>query len=325
VGQDKALTGYLASARIRNFTPKTIQRKRNEIARFRWWLLDEGRISSLASIDDGTARDYRQHLANQPVGKMTWAPQLHTTKHFFAWAHREDLVLLDPFEKIDIPRREKTMPPYLTQEEVKTILAATPAEEMLLDRAILEVLYSSALRISELAALNLNDIDLTEGVIFIRQGKGRKDRVVPVGRIASTLTRRYIAEVRIAAPSQRDALFVSDIGQRFTIDHLRKRVLLPALKRADIQKHVTMHVFRHSCAIHLLENGADVRYVQVLLGHAKLTTTQKYTNVVPIELKKVHSRSHPAEHQTMPGAITPTRIAPTKWDTLRGRHQGDAE
>jgi integrase/recombinase XerD len=144
---------------------------------------------------------------------------------------------------------------------------------------------------------------------------------VPLGRIAATLARRYIAEVRIAAPSQRDALFVNDDGRRFTIDHLRKRVLLPALGRTEIQKHVTMHVLRHSCAIHLLENGANVRYVQALLGHAKLETTQKYTNVVPLELKKAHAASHPSEHQTTPASVTPKRVARSRWD--RGRFEGE--
>lgn len=322
MGQDGAITRYLDSARVRRFTPKTIQRKRNEIARFRSWLIDEGLVSSLTAITDETAREYRRHLANQPIGRMSWASQLHTIKHFFAFASRNDLVLLDPFEHVEVPRRPKTLPPYLTQAEVRAILDATPAETMLIDRAILEVLYSSALRIGELARLDLRDVDLASGIIFVHCGKGRKDRVVPLGRIAATLTRRYIAEVRIAAPTQRDALFVSDIGRRFTIDQLRKRVLLPALRRAEIQKHVTMHVLRHSCAIHLLENGAGVRYVQALLGHAKLETTQKYTNVVPVELKKVHAASHPSEHQTTPATTTPKRVAPSKWDTRRHEREG---
>ncbi|HEV2718498.1 MAG TPA: tyrosine-type recombinase/integrase [Thermoanaerobaculia bacterium] len=325
MGQDGAIARYLGSARIRRFTRSTIERKRNEIARFRWWLIDEELVISLAAITDEIAREYRRHLADQAVSATTWAPQLYTLKHFFAWLHRNDEVLLDPFERVEIPRRAKTLPPYLTQSEVKAILDATPADAMLLDRAILEVLYSSALRIGELAQLNVSDVDLAEGIVFIRQGKGRKDRVVPLGRIAATLTRRYIGQLRIAAPSQRDALFVSDSGRRFTSDQLRKHVIVPALQRAGIDKHVTPHVLRHSCAIHLLENGADVRYVQALLGHAKLETTQKYTNVVPVELKKVHAASHPSEHQTMPAKTTPTRVAPSKWDALRRRRRQTAE
>lgn len=146
MGQGGAIAGYL------------------EIARFRWWLDDEGMPSSLAAITEETARAYRRHLANQPIGRMTWAPLLYTIKHFFAWACRHDLLLIDPFAGVEVPRREATLPPYLTQAEVKAILDATPAEEMLRDRAILELLYSSALRVRELVQLDLTDIDLAGGV-----------------------------------------------------------------------------------------------------------------------------------------------------------------
>lgn len=321
MGQDAAIARYLDSARIRNFTTQTIRRKQREIARFRWWLDDEGMSSSLAAITEQTAREYRRFLVNQPIGRMTWAPMLYTVKHFFAWACNHDLVLIDPFARVEVPRREKTLPPYLTQSEVKAILDATPAEEMLRDRAILELLYSSALRARELVQLDLTDIDLAGGVLLVRRGKGRKDRVVPIGRIAATLTRRYVGQQRVAAPSQKRALFVTHDGRRMNDTHVRRYVLAPALNRAGIEKHVTLHVLRHSCAIHLLENGAGVRYVQALLGHAKLSTTQKYLNVIPVELKRAHTASHPSEHQRLPAAVTPMRVTRSKWDRLRKREE----
>ena len=321
MGQDKAIARYLDSARVRNCTANTIRRKAREIARFRWWLDDEGVVSSLAAVTEQTARDYRRFLASQPIGAMTWAPTLSTVKQFFAWACNHDLLLIDPFARVDVPRREKTLPPYLTQTEVKAILDATPAEEMLRDRAILELLYSSALRVRELVQLDLTDIDPAGGVLLVRQGKGRKDRIVPIGRIAATLTSRYIGQQRVAAPSQKRVLFVNDDGRRMSDGYVRRHVLAPALTRAAIEKHVTLHVLRHSCAIHLLENGASVRHVQALLGHAKLSTTQKYLNVIPLELKRAHAKSHPSEHQQLPAPVTPMRVAPTRWNKQRKREE----
>jgi integrase/recombinase XerD len=122
---------------------------------------------------------------------------------------------------------------------------------------------------------------------------------------------------RVAAPSDVRALFVDDMGNRVTADAIARYILAPAVRGAGIIKHVTPHVLRRSCAIHLLENGAGVREVQQLLGHAKISTTQRYTNVIPIELKKVHAASHPSEHQRTPAAVTPIRSRGSKWDALR--------
>lgn len=122
---------------------------------------------------------------------------------------------------------------------------------------------------------------------------------------------------RVAAPSDAGALFVDDLGNRVTVDGVARYILAPAVRGAGIVKHVTPHVLRHSCAIHLLENGAGVREVQQMLGHAKISTTQRYTNVIPIELKKVHAASHPSEHQRTSASVTPMRSRGSKWDTLR--------
>jgi site-specific recombinase XerD len=128
---------------------------------------------------------------------------------------------------------------------------------------------------------------------------------------------RYVQTRRVAAPCDARALFVDDLGNRVTADAIARYILTPAIRGAGIQKHVTPHVLRHSCAIHLLENGAGVREVQQLLGHAKISTTQRYTNVIPIELKKVHAASHPSEHQRTPASVTPMRSRGSKWDAVR--------
>lgn len=205
---------------------------------------------------------------------------------FFRWATREGIVILDPFEHVRPAPQTKTLPPYLTQAEVRAMLEVCDPELQLRDRAVLEVLYSSALRVGELLRLDLTDIDFGGRTIVVREGKRKKDRVVPIGRLAAKLTRRYVQTKRVAAPCDARALFVDDMGNRLTTYGVATHILAPAIRGAGIQKHVTPHVLRHSCAIHLLENGAGVREVQQLLGHAKISTTQKYLNVIPVELKK---------------------------------------
>jgi integrase/recombinase XerD len=226
-------------------------------------------------------------------------------------------VLLDPFEHVRAAPMQKTLPPYLTQAEVKSMLGVCDAETQLRDRAVLEMMYSSALRLSELIRLDLTDIDFGGRTITIRESKGRKDRIVPIGRIATKLTQRYVQTKRVAAPCDARALFVDDLGNRITEYDLRSYILAPAIRGAGITKRVTPHVLRHSCAIHLLENGAGVREVQMLLGHSKITTTQKYLNVIPIELKKAHAAAHPSERRPAPKAENPTWRRGSKWDALK--------
>lgn len=242
--------------------------------------------------------------------------RLADVKIFFGYLARHDRLLADPFERIDVPNPRRALPAYLTQAEVRALLLATPTQDPvdLRNRAVLETLYSSGLRVSELVRLDLTDVDLSRGLVLVRLGKGKKDRVVPLGRIAATLVSRYVATARVPAPSQARALFLNDLGQRLTDNAIRSGILAPALLRAKIAKRVTPHVLRHSCAVHLLENGASVRHVQALLGHAKLHTTQRYLLIVPAKLKTVHRASHPAERRPRP---EPTK--PTMW--VRGRRK----
>jgi site-specific recombinase XerD len=175
------------------------------ILRFRAWLYIEGRASSLLAIDEQTARDYRRWLASH-LSPTSWNPVLAGVAQFFRWAARHQLVLLDPFEHVRPTPMQKTLPPYLTQAEVKAILEVCDPESQLRDRAVLEVLYSSALRIGELVRLDLADIDFGGRTLLIRQGKGKKDRVVPIDRVAAKLTQRYVQTRRVAAPCDARAL-----------------------------------------------------------------------------------------------------------------------
>jgi site-specific recombinase XerD len=315
-GSERATHRFLDAERARHRAESTIRAKHRLIVRFRAWLYVEGRASSLASIDEQTARDYRRWLSSH-FSPTSWNPILAAPSQFFRWAARESIVLLDPFERVRPSPQTKTLPPYLTQAEVRSILEVCDPETQLRDRAVLEVLYSSALRIGELLRLDLTDIDFGGRTIVVRQGKGKKDRIVPIGRIAARLTRAYVQTRRVAAPCDARALFVDDMGNRMTTWGVANHILAPAIRGAGIQKHVTPHVLRHSCAIHMLERGAGIREVQQLLGHAKISTTQKYLNVIPIELKKAHAASHPGEHRSIPPSVTPIRSHASKWDSLR--------
>lgn len=319
-GSERATHRFLDVQRARHRATSTIRAKHRLIVRFRTWLSVEGRASSLTSIDEQTAREYRRWLSSY-LSPTSWNPMLAAVAQFFRWAAREGLVLLDPFEHVRPTPMQRTLPPYLTQAEVRSVIEVCDPELQLRDRAVLEVLYSSALRIGELVRLDLPDIDFGGRTLLIRQGKGKKDRIVPIGRVAAKLTQRYVQTRRVAAPSDARALFVDDMGNRVTADGVARYILAPAVRGAGIQKHETPRVLRHSCAIHLLENGAGVREVQQLLGHAKISTTQKYLNVIPVELKKAHAASHPGEHRSTPASVTPMRSRGSKWDALRRQRE----
>jgi len=267
---------------------------------------------ALTRVTPADARAWRRALAGEPLAPKTQAERLWNLKAFFRWLERHSRILVDPFAEIEVTEPRKALPVYLSEAEVNTLLDRTPTAEptALRDRAVLETLYGSALRVGELVRLDLGDVDLSRGLVNVRHGKGKKDRVVPMGRIAARLTARYIQTARLAAPSGAHALFLNDYGHRITGDAIRKAILAPALERAGIEKHVTPHVLRHSCAVHLLENGASVREVQVLLGHAKINTTQLYLAVVPLALQAVHRATHPAEHAPTPESANPTKCIP---------------
>lgn len=315
-GTDRATNRFLGSLRAKRFADSTIRDKQRTILRFRWWLAQDGHVTSLTAVGEEIARDYRRWL-DERLSPTSWNPILASVAQFFRWAARNNLVLLDPFERVRPMPQTKALPPYLTRQEVRAMLDACDPDAQLRDRAVLELVYSSALRLRELIRLDLTDIDFGGRTIVIRESKGRKDRIVPVGRIAAKLTQRYVQTRRVAAPCDARALFVDDLGNRITEHDLRRYILAPAIRGAGITKRVTPHVLRHSCAIHMLECGAGVREVQMLLGHAKITTTQKYLNVIPMELKKAHAASHPGEHRAKPKIDEPKWRRGSKWDARR--------
>ncbi len=247
---------------------------------------------------------YHYRKANgQPLSFNTQATRLLPIVAFFKWAARENHILYNPASELVLPKPPRQLPRHLLSvAEVEAVLNQADIETPsgIRNRAMLETLYSSGVRRSELAQLNLYDIDTARGTVMVRQGKGRRDRLVPLGARACAWIERYLQEVRplLTTGIERQTLFVTDYGEAFEHNRLSdmvKRHMLYAGHKGGC------HAFRHACATHMLENGADIRYIQAILGHSELSTTQIYTHVAIGKLKAVHELTHPARLQRRQG------------------------
>jgi integrase/recombinase XerD len=250
---------------------------------------------SLKDAERATIISYLLHLKKQGKAAATIARRLAALKSFYQFLLEQEYVEADPTSNLESPKLEKRLPKVLTVKEVETLLkqpnSATPAG--LRDKAMLELLYATGIRVSELISLDLGDVNLD--MSFVRcTGKGARERIVPLGSIAQRNAREYLERGRPRLLKQPDqpALFVNHHGRRLTRQGFWKIVKKYA-DVAKIKKHITPHTLRHSFATHLLENGADLRSVQEMLGHADISTTQVYTHVTKGRLKEVYARTHP--------------------------------
>jgi integrase/recombinase XerD len=218
--------------------------------------------------------------------------QLSSLRQFFQWALRERRIDADPMLDLDAPRRPRSLPGTLTPREVASLLAAPGTDQPLdvRDRALLETLYATGMRVSELASVTLPRMNLAQGVIRVT-GKGGRERLVPLGESACEAIDRWLSVRKRIAPSG-EWLFVSRTGRQLSRQAIWARIRQLAI-RAGIASPVHPHRLRHSFATHLLDNGADLRVVQILLGHADLSTTQIYTHVSRARLKALHRDHHP--------------------------------
>ena len=250
---------------------------------------------------------YQRHLFHyrQPNGKpLAFTSQqllLVPLKGFFKWATRSRHLLYNPASELVLPKVPARLPAQvLTVREVEHAINQPDLEHIsgVRDRAMLETLYSTAMRRTELAQLAVFDWDRSRGALTVRQGKGGRDRVVPIGERAAAWLTRYVDEVRPQLVVEPDGghLFVTDYGEPFEKNRLGDLVRR-YLDHAGIKTPGSCHLFRHACATHMLENGADIRYIQVLLGHSTLETTQIYTQVSIMKLKEIHAATHPARLQ----------------------------
>jgi integrase/recombinase XerC len=259
----------------------------------------------LAALDPLFVRSYVYHL-NSRCKSSSVARKLSALRTFFRFLLREKIVASDPFSHVSMPKQGKYIPVFLTVDEVFSLLEAPDGRDTfaMRDRAILELLYATGMRVAELAGLNIDRVDFQEGMVKIT-GKGNKERLVPMGDPALDMLNQYLpqrrdltaARVKRGNKPEKDAVFLNVRGGRITTRSIERLVSFYA-ERAGILAQVTPHALRHSFATHLLEMGADLRSVQELLGHASLSTTQKYTHLTIDHLMEVYDASHPKARRT---------------------------
>jgi integrase/recombinase XerC len=250
----------------------------------------------LTKCETVTVREFLSYLYAQNYTKSTTARKLATLRSFFKFLIRRGLVTSSPLLQIRTPKQEKRLPKCLDLEQVQKLMDAPGDSDLLSarDKAMLEVLYSSGIRVSELVELDMADIDLQEGVLRVK-GKGRKDRLTPIGSQAIAAVQRYF-EMRMQEPKLQSKttgrVFLNKHGESLSTRSVRRK-LDKYLVTAGLDPGISPHTLRHSFATHLLNNGADLRSVQELLGHQSLSTTQVYTHLTTSKMKQVYDDAHP--------------------------------
>lgn len=298
---------YLSDLSQRNFSVETIKGRHRELTGFVFYCADRS-VTEPSSLTVSFMERYRKHVTgrvSEKTGRRTSVvTQIHllsSVRDYLRFLVRKGYMLFNPALEVELPRMGHRLPRnVLTVDEAERILMMPDLTDPvgLRNRVILEVLYSCAVRRSELCGIRTNDIDFTAGTVFIREGKGKTDRVVPVGERALLWIEKYLTEVRPAFLSkavQDDGhLFLGVKGERLKKDMITD-IVTKARRAAGIEKNGSSHMFRHTTATLMLENGADVRYVQQMLGHKELSSTQIYTHVAIRKLKEVHEKTHPAK------------------------------
>ena len=272
----------------------TLEAYRRDLAQFATWL-GKQHGSNLLEGDNGNIQAYLGYLFKKKSRATSAARFLSSLKRFYRYCLRQGRIKADPTLRIDSPKLPRGLPKSLTEEDVESLLA-TPAVEKALglrDKAMLETLYASGLRVSELVALKLRQVSQDMGVVRV-VGKGSKERLVPLGEEAIAWIRQYLKEARpeLLAGRAADDLFVTARGSAMTrqmLWHLLRRYAV----QAGLKKRISPHTLRHAFATHLLNHGADLRVVQLLLGHSDISTTQIYTHVARERLKQLHAKHHP--------------------------------
>lgn len=272
----------------------TLENYRRDLRLFAAWL-EANRGKSVLQVERVDVLDYLAHKYQQKAKPRSAARLLSSLKRFYRYLLRENRIRSDPTFQLDSPKLPRSLPKVLTEPEVDALLAAPHVQNALglRDKAMLEVLYASGLRVSELVNLRLGQLSPDMGVIRVI-GKGSKERLVPIGEEALASTQRYLASARadILSGRQTDALFVTARGSAMTRQAFWYLIRRYA-RQAGIRSHLSPHTMRHAFATHLLNHGADLRVVQLLLGHADVSTTQIYTHISRERLKSLHARHHP--------------------------------
>ena len=294
---------YLDALRVLNYSEKTVESRAHHLREFVKWA-HERSLARPSEVTKPILERYQRYLYHhrkkngQPLSFRSQHGALVPVRAFFKWLCRQNHLLANPAADLDLPRAEKRLPRHvLTASEAERVLALPDMGDALglRDRAILEALYSTGMRRMELIGLKLYDLDQERGTVFVRQGKGKKDRMIPMGERAFAWVMRYVEEARpkLALTPDDGLVFLTNVGLAFEPNRLTQLVR-HYVDAAEIGKTGSCHLFRHTCATLMLEGGADIRFIQQLLGHEKLETTQIYAQVSIRMLKEVHARTHPA-------------------------------
>ena len=314
LGLTALLDRYLLWLETHHYASATVAIRRTCLSQFLRWCFERN-LTRPHAVTLEILERFQRHLYHyrqrngQHLSLSSQSHRLTSLRRWFAWLVRERVLTQDPAHDLQLPRDERRLPRHpLSVTEVESVLAqadlTTP--HGLRNRAILELLYSTGLRRDESLGLEFTDIDRERRTLLVRRGKGLKDRFVPIGERALAWLDKYLAEARpqLVRRQETPLLFVSKNGHRLHANQLSK-IVRDYLRAADIAKPGACHLFRHTTATLMLEAGADVRYIQALLGHTRLSTTQIYTHVSIAKLREVHERTHPARLYRDPASALP--------------------
>lgn len=327
---------FLEWMRVQNYAERTTENREVYLRFLIQWCEDRG-LSRPAEITKPILERYQRYLFHyrkdngEPLSVRSQYTRLVPVRAYFKWLAKANHILYNPASEIELPRLEKRLPKHvLTQSEAETILNQPDINTPMgiRDRAILETLYSTGIRRMEVINIGLFDVDADRGTLMVRQGKGRKDRMVPVGERALAWIAKYRDEARpsLTGPADDGTLFLTNFGEAFTRNRMTQLVR-EYVRAADIGKTGACHLFRHTMATLMLENGADIRFIQAMLGHANVSTTQIYTQVSIRQLKEIHTATHPAR-MARTGKVAPDTDAaaePTPEDVLDALDREAAE
>lgn len=299
------LAAFMERLKVLRYSPATLACREQSVRRFFQWLGDK---ADVRDVTKQTVRDYQEYLLGRYT-THTVHVQIISLRRFFEHLEATDVLLVNPCEGVPLPKLEDRLPRnVLTRDEARRILDApdTKTQKGIRDKAILETFYSTGIRLEEMARLTVHDVDLS-GYVRVNRGKGAKDRVVPLGVKAAGCVRDYLEEVRGEwardNPDER-ALWLAGYWPHQPIQKQIIAVMVRQYARAaGLTKTISPHVWRHTCATHLVSNGANIAYAQLLLGHRTLRTTQIYTRVSVPEIRVTHAETHPRKAGPSPEDI----------------------
>lgn len=279
--------------RDKRLSLNTLQSYRRDIEQYTTYLR-EINATNISATNKTTVIAYLLHLQKKGRATSTISRNLASIRSFYQFLHKNKIIDLDPTSELESPKVEKKLPQILSTQEVELLLDQPKCLDLkgIRDKAMLELLYATGIRVSELISLNLTDINLDLG--FIKCNKGTRERSIPIGSISVAAVNEYLLKSRnfLIQDANEEALFVNVNGKRLTRQGFWK-IIKHYKNQANINKDITPHTLRHSFAAHLLENGADLRSIQEMLGHSDISSTQIYAQIAKNKIKEIYKKTHP--------------------------------